>query len=73
MKFLDFKVKAIILLSILLTVVFYWFELRPATIKRRCIFEASKPKEGLKILDQFLFSIPDGMTDYEYCLHKNGL
>lgn len=64
------KIKVILALTILLSAVFYWFELRPAMIKNDCAQKVS-PSEGIESLDKLI--VPEGMTKYEYCLHINGL
>lgn len=74
MKFFNSTTRIVILLAMFLSAIFYWFELRPAAIKKRCAKEAGAPKlVGLKQLDQLIFVVPKEMTEYEYCLRRNGL
>ena len=59
-----------VLLIIILSVGFYWFQLRPTQIRKDCAFEAGKPTNGL--INPYLDESFNQKT-YDKCLLEHGL
>jgi hypothetical protein len=67
------KNKWFVLIILLFVVLFYWFQIRPATIKKDCANYSSevvkKYEEGASMEEwENRYKLP-----YEACLHKRGL
>jgi len=53
----------IVLLIVLGSFFFYWFQIRPANIRRFCLYQSTKDSKNLVVID----------TSYKVCIIKKGL
>ena len=60
--------KYFVLILIAVAVLFYWFQFRPAEIRKQCLTKLQDYAEGKKDL-----SNSSGNNYYRMCLSKNGM